>query len=203
MKSRQTIFYVFFLLFGVLFFSCSSKKSLQKHQDILQKASKAYESGSYYEAIALYKKIAQDSDQAALKLSEIYSSDDLGKQDLQKAFYWAKKVADKKSGKGLYYMGLYYLSSNVSFHNPFLALQSFKKSYALGYVASAYQIAVLYSKGIGVERDWGKARRWARKAANSEVKPAMYLYGHLLYEGKGGKQEKKQGLQWIYNSRLN
>lgn len=78
------------------------------------------------------------------------------------------------------------------------ALETLRRAAELGHPEAQLTLAGLNETGdAGVPVDLAQARRWLRKAAEGGDARGMFGYGMFLYEGQGGAQDRRTGLEWI------
>lgn len=61
-------------------------------------------------------------------------------------------------------------------------------------------VAAMYLTGVGAKRDDSKARKFLAIACEEKVKTACYDLGALIYNGRGGPEDKEQGIALIKKS---
>ncbi len=66
----------------------------------------------------------------------------------------------------------------------------------LGEAAGATGLGYAYASGNGVERDYGEAARWFRKAAERGQSEAQYNLGFLYERGWGVKLDYIEAFKW-------
>jgi TPR repeat protein len=60
-----------------------------------------------------------------------------------------------------------------------------------------YNLGLLYARGQGVPRDYGKAAEWYRKAADSGVAAAEYNLGVMYANGQGVERNQSEASRWF------
>ena len=65
-----------------------------------------------------------------------------------------------------------------------------------GDAEAQYNLALLYSKGLGIKKDERKALEWLHKAARQGMTDAQYNIGVMFYEGKGAYRSEKSAIEW-------
>lgn len=71
-----------------------------------------------------------------------------------------------------------------------------------GTVTAQRNLAVMYDRGVGVERDPALAARWMRSAAEAGSRNAAYLLGAMYETGRGVEQDDAQALAWYRKAAL-
>jgi exopolysaccharide production negative regulator len=157
---------------------------------------------------------------AELKLARIYSTgrDDVAEDDV-KAYTYYRTIADqyadinpsspvaKYVGEAFVELGQYHLDGipAMPLHsNPAYAADLFR--HAASYFGNAdaqYDLALLYLKGDGVEKDVGLAINWLAIAAKKQHVAAQATLGELLWRGTEVHQREARGLALITLSHEN
>jgi TPR repeat protein len=75
--------------------------------------------------------------------------------------------------------------------------QNFRASAEQGDAEGQYQLALVYSRGLGVEKDFDQALKWNRLAAEQGHAKAQYNLGMMYYFGKGVPLDKVIAYQWV------
>ncbi len=92
-----------------------------------------------------------------------------------------------------------YLLTGVSFFEVGsyrLALGQFKPIAGRGCDEAQYYLGLMHEKGFEVEKDYGQAETWYRKAADQGHAKAQYHLGQLHYFGRGIPKDAVQAVQW-------
>src|SRR5512146_1644255 len=151
---------------------------------------------------------------AELKLAHLYASgrDDVAKDDT-KAFTYYRAIADqyadispsspvaKYVGEAFVALGQYHLDGIAKMPrpaNPAYAADLLR--HAASYFGNAdaqYDLALLYLKGEGVEKDVGLAVNWLAMAAKKQHVAAQATLGELLWRGTEVRQREARGLALI------
>jgi TPR repeat protein len=151
---------------------------------------------------------------AELKLAHIYSSgrDDVAEDDA-KAFSYYGAIADQYAdinpsspvaryvGEAFVALGQYHLDGIPSMplpSNPAYAADLFRHAGSyFGNADAQYDLALLYLKGDGVEKDAGLAVNWLAMAAKKQHVAAQATLGELLWRGTEVRQREARGLALI------
>lgn len=150
---------------------------------------------------------------AQWKLGRMYAEGDGTTRDDFKAFEYFSEIADAHAddspsgpearfvSNAFVQLGTYYKNgipnSDVK-ADPSRAKQFY--SYAASYFGDAdaqLNLARMYYKGEGGDRDPLQAARWAKLAADKGNVGAQALLGHMLFEGDGLKREPVLGLMFL------
>jgi len=76
------------------------------------------------------------------------------------------------------------------------AAEAFQEAIESGHVRAHNDLAFMYLKGEGVEKDPARARQLFRIAAEEELDIAQYQLAELLRKGEGGDRDVNAALQW-------
>jgi TPR repeat protein len=151
---------------------------------------------------------------AELKLARIYSAgrDDVAEDDA-KAFTYYRAIADQYAdinptspvapyvGEAFVALGQYHLDGIAAMPlaaNAAYAADLFR--HAASYFGNAdaqYDLALLYLKGEGVEKDVGLAVNWLAMAAKKQHVAAQATLGEILWRGTEVRQREARGLALI------
>lgn len=74
----------------------------------------------------------------------------------------------------------------------------FKRAAENGHADARYNLAVLYSAGKGVPKDYRIAVHWLRLAAEQGGADAQFLLGKLCSRGKGTNLDLVEACKWLY-----
>jgi TPR repeat protein len=77
------------------------------------------------------------------------------------------------------------------------ALAHFQKAAKLGNVNAQLNIAAMYERGRGVERDMDKAAYWYRLAAANGDTDAQCILGSMYHLGRGVEKNDTQAIKWL------
>jgi hypothetical protein len=66
-----------------------------------------------------------------------------------------------------------------------------------GNVSAQYNLGVMYSKGLGVQRNDSEAVKWYQKAADSGLPDAQFNLGVMYYYGQGVPRDYVQSYKWF------
>ena len=69
-----------------------------------------------------------------------------------------------------------------------------------GDVEAQYQLAEMYADAQGVDQDYTKSYRWAKKAADQGNPKAQYRLASIIYTGETGRENQPEGLQLFLKS---
>ncbi|MDR0485801.1 MAG: sel1 repeat family protein [Elusimicrobiota bacterium] len=77
------------------------------------------------------------------------------------------------------------------------AFQYYKQSAEKGYAEAQFRLALMYTDGKGVKRDYGESVKWFRKAAEQGDADAQHSLGIAYYAGRGVKQNYGEAMNWF------
>lgn len=146
-----------------------------------------------------FVRAAQDGDaNAQYKLGKMYSQDGKMQKDIKKAIYWYKKAAEQNQKDAIMALGdIYYYGTDVN-QNVHLAFTYYKQASELGNYEADFSLGEMYAQGVGVAKHLPSAFEYYKKAADKGgLAKAMFKTGTMLFEGKGVKQDKAQGINYI------
>lgn len=63
-----------------------------------------------------------------------------------------------------------------------------------------YELGMMYSSGLGGEKDDKKAFEWINKAAEKNNADAQYFLGSMYQSGEGVAKDKRKALEWFNKS---
>ena len=76
----------------------------------------------------------------------------------------------------------------------------FEESSKQGYAPAQYNLAVIYNKGVGTEKDLEKSREWFEESANQGHVMAQYKLAWMYYEGLGTEKDLEKSREWFEES---
>ncbi len=119
---------------------------------------------------------------AMLELGKMYEAESPRKNIMRSANYY-KQASDYGNIEGKYHLGLLYYKGKFGQGDDALkhAIYAFREGLAKEHAPSMFQLATMYEKGVGFEKDMGQAVQLYRKSAHLGYAPAQLQVG-LLYE---------------------
>jgi hypothetical protein len=91
---------------------------------------------------------------------------------------------------------LYWDAGMCSFGELAKSKALYEEAFKLGALDAAHAIGDMYLDGKFGSKDLAQAAAYYRKGAEAGVPSAMYLYGVMLYYGKGVSENKREGVRW-------
>ncbi len=86
--------------------------------------------------------------------------------------------------------------ASASSGDPAKIKAMYEEAFKLGALDAAGAIGALYLDGKFGSKDLAQAAAYYRKGAEAGEPSAMYLYGAMLYLGKGVSENKREGVRW-------
>lgn len=116
-------------------------------------------------------------------------------QNIEQAIIWYEKAAIKHDKNALYHLAMILIRQE---EKDFVTIrQLLERAAKENHPNAQYNLAVMYQKGDGVERDLHKALFWYEKAAQGNLAIAQYNLGMLYFEGSiVEKNEEKAKELW-------
>jgi len=145
-------------------------------------------------AAAEYKRLAEQGDgEAQASLAEMYFTGRRIDQDQEAGIEWFRRAADGAHVASQVHLGM--ISGQAQHFE--LSANWFRKAAGAGDAAGMTNLAALYFRGLGVERNAAQALDWFANAA-AQGDPAHQLQlGGLYLDGASGQPDVENGLRWI------
>jgi len=80
------------------------------------------------------------------------------------------------------------------------ALKKYKQAADLGNLTAYLNLAQMYFYGVGTEKNWESAFRYAQKPANAGSAEAQFIMGQYYSEGESDKQDFNKAFYWYKKS---
>ena len=149
-------------------------------------------------ALEYYRKAANHGNPMAQNnLASLYASGTGGvQQDQAEARKWLRKAAEQGAALAQDNLGLMLLQANGA-----EAAQWFEKSAAQGFLAAQLHLGNLYyNGGSGIEKDYAKAAKWMRKAAEQKSPWAENILGVMYENGYGVPRDPTAARGWFQHA---
>ena len=145
-------------------------------------------------AAAEFKRLAEQGDaEAQANLAEMYFTGRGIDRDQEAAIVWFRRAAEAGDVASQVHLGMISAQSQ-DFE---LSARMFAMAAAAGDADGMKNLATLYLRGLGVERNAALALDWLTKAA-AQGDPADQLrLGGLYLDGAGGEPDVENGLRWV------
>ena len=156
---------------------------------------------------------------AQLQYGEIHFADDLGVfRNVDTALEWMEKSANQGSSHSQNVLGEMYrwgLKVEVDNEDPLVetkvkktlvevnyeeALRWFLVAAAQGNAAAQISLALMYSEGIGVEKDPAQVEHWYRMAAEGGQTDAKLVLARIYDEGIGVAADPSEAARWYQSA---
>ena len=113
--------------------------------------------------LLLFSELGNHSEQFLLGL--IFYEGEIMKENLEKAFYWIKKSADKEYSKAQFYLGMMYFCGHGIEKDYNQSFRWLKKSAKQSHSEAEYYLSWHFKNGWGVAVDSEKWEYWLKKSA--------------------------------------
>lgn len=148
--------------------------------NLLDQATKAYNSKNFTEAIKLFQAAASAGDaQAMFSLGIMYARGEGVAANKQEAFKWYKKSAEAGNMKGMFNTGVMLFMGDGVTKDLNAAFSWTRKTADAGYADAMYNLALMYENGYGVSANKDLAKSWYKKASDLGHANAMIAYAKL------------------------
>lgn len=136
---------------------------------------------------------------AQYELAGLYETGYGVPKNLNTAFKWYKKSAEKGYPEARYKLGWLYANGQGGVRQDYYRSAKWYRVAAIfnDHTASQFRLGELYFNGRGVEQDYGKAIHFYTQAAKKGHAAAQYLLGAMYMEGWGVPQNYIQAYMWL------
>ena len=149
---------------------------------------------NYKRAIELYLELAEKGNaEAQCELGDMYQHGWGTLRDESKTTEWYKKAADQE-----YPRGQYKLARHLK-NDPEKELALLMKAAEHGYKEAQGMLAIKYSGGYGVPKNYGKAIEWYEKQAKGDSW-VEYRLGLRFAQGSGIPKDYAKAIEWFTKS---
>jgi hypothetical protein len=156
-------------------------------------------SGSYGEAIQLYRPLAEAGYASALNgLAQLYEHGNGVAKDETEAVRFYRQAADKGYAIAITNLGLMYAGGRGVAKDETEAVRLFKQATEKGEALAMYSLGVMYGAGNGVAKDETEAVRLFRQAAEKGNSTAMYGLGNMHAFGRGVAKDEAEAARWVF-----
>lgn len=160
----------------------------------------AYEAEQYSDALQIWEEAANAGDiRAQYHLARMFEAGRgrILKRDYPSAIRWYETAARRGHPGALYALGRMSENGTGMRQNYLLALQYYAMAVRYAELPRAhFALAQMYFHGRGVPQDYQKAIENYIAAAKRGHAPAQYVYGALLEQGWGVKQDLIEAYVW-------
>lgn len=109
---------------------------------------------------------------------------------------WYARSAGLGNAEGLYNLGVCHVNGDLGKIDPVEACRLWRLAAAKNHYAALCNLAISYYHGNGVPQDYGLAREWCLRSANTDEPMAMGLMGQFYHLGLGVPVDKTEALAW-------
>jgi TPR repeat protein len=155
------------------------------------------------EAFKWYKKAAeQDYADSQFELGSMFEDGVGVKKDLIEAIKWYKKAAEQGNSNALNNLGLIYQyeSLNLGYYRSSNdmeeALKLYRESAEQGNAFGQYNLANMFSNGIGINENQTEAAKWYKKSAEQGYAEAQTKLGYMYESGIGLNKDLEEAKKW-------
>ncbi|PKK63478.1 kinase-like protein [Rhizophagus irregularis] len=117
-------------------------------------------------------------------------------KNLEKAFYWYQKAAEKGYIDAMNSLAICYKNGEGTEKNLEKAFYWYQKAAEKGYIDAMNNLAICYENGEGTEKNLEKAFHLYQKAAENGDKEAQFNLGVCYEEGIGIEKDEVKGSYW-------
>jgi TPR repeat protein/class 3 adenylate cyclase len=156
-----------------------------------------YASGSYKEALELFRPLAEAGYSKAMNgLGALYRSGQGVPKDYGEALKWFRKAAEQGNANAQNNLGLAYLNGQGVPKDDAEAVKWFREAAERGYAVAQTSLGIAYFNGQGVSKDETEAVKWFRKASDQGFGPAQFNLGLAYFDGRGVAKNEAEGVNW-------
>lgn len=158
----------------------------------------AYSEKRYPEALAWYRKAAEQGDAKAQgNLGAFYFNGIGVKKDPAQAVVWYRKAAEQGNAWVQNELGGKYEKGDGVDKDSAQAVEWYRKSAEQGFAEGQKNLGLMYyAQGDGVQKDSAKAVAWFRKAAEQGLARGQYLLGLMYAKGDGVEKDSAKAVEW-------
>lgn len=128
-------------------------------------------------------------------LGRIYSNNEYGIKDLEKAIYWLNKALENGNGFAAYVLGKIYLSEDNECCDKDIAVRYFTQSAARGNEYAQYTLGKLYMDPESGYYDPEEGERLLKESAEQGNEYAQYALGSAYVDRRSGIYNKNKGME--------
>jgi TonB family protein len=167
--------------------------------NIKEQEAKEQEAKRRAPAVKSIKDLAQQSFPPAMYLLGVWETGGVNvDQNLAEGWSLLQKSADKNYGPALYEVAHRQLEGKPPPDDAQKALETMRQASVLGSVQAQYFLGHAYEKGIGVEADTGRARRYFRLCATRGVAQCQARLANLMLHQPGVPEYNyEQAVAWL------
>ncbi|CAB4411396.1 unnamed protein product [Rhizophagus irregularis] len=118
-------------------------------------------------------------------------------KDLEMAFHWFQKGAEKGDRGSMHNLAILYHNGEGIEKDLGMAFHWYQKAAEKGHRGSIHGLALLYHNGEGTEKDLGMAFHWFQKGAEKGDGGSMHNLALLYHNGKGTEKDLRMAFHWF------
>jgi len=173
------------------------EKTATPPHSTLQNAMKAYEQGSFEEALNLFKMAANANDARAMYyVAQMYELGQGTAVDYRLAQQWYEKSVEAKYSPAMLALGEMYEEGRGITKDYHRALQLYQQARDAGNVNAQVRLGSMYERGRGVQKNYQHALELYHLGADANDGEAMFRLGYLYAKGYGVQKDDKQAADW-------
>ena len=137
------------------------------------------------------------------ELGRIYEAGQYKPKDLQKAFEYYKRGAEKGDSNAQLNVGSFYYNGSLGVRDLPKAFEWTKKSAEQGNPKGQFNLAIMYKRGRATgQPDYNSFLDWAQRAAEQNNIDAMLEIGNFYRSGESGSVDNKLAAKWYRQAAL-
>ena len=139
----------------------------------------------------------QNYPDALLYLGDFYLFGIGVRRDYLKAKYYFYLASKLNDSKGLLKLGCFYMENYKGFKPDFAkARECFELLVNQNNPLALFNLALLYVKGLGVDKDYSKAKKYYEELAKLNDSKAIFNLGNLYFYGQGVKKDLEKAKEY-------
>lgn len=154
------------------------------------------------DAVSTTVQLMADTDDSKFELAQAYMTGKGARRRPEVAARLLEQLAEKGYIKAQKTLGKAHSQNNIPSTSVKEQFYWYAKAAQAGDAESQYQLAVMYAKGEGRERNLPLAAMWIAKAAKQEHLEALHGLGWMLLQGEGVKQDSATALSMFYRAAI-
>lgn len=118
-------------------------------------------------------------------------------KDYECAFKWLSIATNQDHTEAYFDLGSMYDHGKGTNQNKEKAFNLYLKSAKKGFAYAQTQVAVEYSQGTVIGRDWERSAYWHKKAAKNDMQKSHLVLGTMYYQGQGVEKDVVEAKYWL------
>jgi uncharacterized protein len=166
-----------------------------------QLARALHSSGTYGEALQLYRPLAEAGDSDAMSNLGLMYADGRGvAKDEAEAVRLFRQAAEKGVPDAMSSLGTMYADGRGVKQDDAEAVRLYRQAAQEGEPGAMSNLGIMYEQGHGVAKDEAEAVRLYRQAAEKGYPAAMSNIGAMYDDGRGVKKDEFEAARWIFSA---